>query len=240
MMETVNNKGYNERLFSGKWRSKIHFSRFYWLGRQIRELKLAHLRIIELGCFDAKTVEYLSHEPQKYLGLDANWEGGLDQARAAYKHSSFIELLYCQNADCIPIPSEPYNVGVCMETLEHVAPALLDPYLTKLSLVVNGYVFFTVPVELGLMFLMKHGFKRLLGMSDHPFDRINRKEFLNCVLGRLDKVKRDEHKGFDYRIFIDQVAKHFDVARVSGVFPGLPFPSLNLTIGIVARTKALS
>lgn len=234
---TKSNKGYNDRLFSGNWRSKIHFSRFYWLERQIKELNLAHLRIIELGCFDAKTVEYLPHEPQKYLGLDANWEGGLDKARAVYKKFPFIELLYCRTPDCIPIPSEPYNVGVCMETLEHVTSDLLEPYLKKLSLIVNGYVFLTVPVELGLMFLIKHGFKKLLGMSDHQFDR---KEFLNCVLGRLDKVKRHEHKGFDYRMFIDQVAKHFDVVRVSGVFPGLPFLSLNLTIGIVARTKALS
>lgn len=78
------------------------------------------------------------------------------------------------------------------------------------------------------------GLKRLLGMKDDPF---RGREFLNSVLGRLSRVERREHKGFDDRALVDGVRKYFDVVSISGVFPGLPVRSLNLTIGVIARTK---
>ena len=50
-------------------------------------------------------------------------------------------------------------------------------------------------------------------------------------------MKRREHKGFDDRALVKQVEQYFDVVSLSGVFPGLGIRSLNLTIGIVARTR---
>jgi hypothetical protein len=95
-------------------------------------------------------------------------------------------------------------------------------------------VFITVPVERGITFLLKHGSKRLLGLKD---DRFREREFINSVLGRLDRVERREHKGFDDRALIEMVRRSFDLVSVSGVFPGLPILSLNLTIGIIAKTR---
>ena len=226
---------YNKRLFSGNWRSRIHLSRFYWLAGQLRRLSLNRVGIIELGCYDGKTVEFLDCPPEAYLGLDANWEGGLDSGKVKWKDFANIELRHCRTPEDIPAPQRAYDVGICMETLEHLPPDLVDPYLFKLSQVIEGYLFITVPIERGLIFLLKHGLKKVLGMKDDTFSKM---EFVSSVIGRLGKVRRREHKGFDDRALVKQVEKYFDVVRLSGVFPGLPVLSLNLTIGIIARTRS--
>lgn len=200
----------------------------------MRQLSLNRPTIIELGCYDAKTIEFLDCVPETYLGLDANWEGGLDAGRLKWKDLSNVELRSCRRPEDIPAAQKPFDVGVCMETLEHVPPDIVEPYLKRLSEVINGHLFITVPIERGLVFLLKHGLKRILGMKDDPFAQ---GEFFNCVIGKLDKVARREHKGFDDRVLVHQIEKYFDIVNVSGVFPGLPIASMNLTIGIVARTR---
>ena len=225
---------YNQRLFSGNWRSRIHLSRFYWLVDQMRWLRLNRVTIIELGCYDGKTVGFLDCAPEAYLGLDANWEGGLDSGKVKWKDFANIELRHCRKPEDIPAPQKPYDIGICMETLEHLPPDLVDPYLFKLSQVIEGYLFITVPIERGFMFLLKHCLKKILGMKDDTFSKM---EFINSVIGRLDKVKRGEHKGFDDRALVKQVERYFNIVSVSGVFPGLPIRSLNLTIGIIAKSR---
>jgi len=187
-----------------------------------------------LGCYDGKTIEFLDCPPETYLGLDANWEGGLDSGREKWKGVSNIEMRLCRNPEDIPSPPTPYNVGICMETLEHVPPDIVDPYLQRLSEVIKGHIFVTVPIERGLIFLLKHGFKKILGMKDSSF---RKGEVFNSIIGRLDRVTRHEHKGFDDRILVRQIENYFDIVSVSGVFPGVPIIGLNLTIGIVARTR---
>ncbi|MGA9774272.1 MAG: class I SAM-dependent methyltransferase [Blastocatellia bacterium] len=233
-MTAIVREDYNERLFSGNWRSRIHLSRFYWLAAKMRGLNLNRVSIIELGCYDGKTLGFLDAVPERYLGLDANWEGGLDSGKVAWENFPNIELRHCRKPEEIPTPQKAFDVGVCMETLEHVPPDLVEPYLQKLSQVIEGHLFITVPIERGLIFLLKHGLKKVFGMKDEKFHTM---EFINCILGRMNKVRRREHKGFDDRLLVRQVEKYFDIVRVSGVFPGLGILSLNLTIGIIAKTK---
>src|SRR4051812_44578613 len=89
-------ESYNQRLFSGNWRSRIHLSRFQWLATEIRRLQLDGARIIELGCFDGKTLELLDQPPAHYLGLDANWEGGLDAGKLRYRDMPNVEMRLCR------------------------------------------------------------------------------------------------------------------------------------------------
>jgi hypothetical protein len=200
----------------------------------MRRLNLRQVRAIELGCFDGKTIEFLGSLPECYLGLDANWEGGLDAGTERWKHSPNVELRLCKKPEDIPLAEGPFDVGICMETLEHIPPELVEPYLFRLSRVIDGYLFITVPIERGLIFLVKQILKRTLGMKHESF---HGGEFLNCVLGRMSKVRRREHKGFDDRALVSQVRKYFEVISVTGIFPKSPILALNLTIGIVARTR---
>ena len=82
-----------------------------------------------------------------------------------------------------------------METLEHVPPEMVEPYLNTLSKHIKGYLFISVPNEKGLFFLIKHILKMIFS-KDYPSYKW--KEIFFSTVGMMSKVERDEHKGFDY------------------------------------------
>ena len=86
--------GYNERLFSGGLRSKSHFARFQRFLSEVARLKCSTDSILGLGCFDGKLINFLRSKLSRYIGFDANWEGGLGMAKARWidkPHFSFFQ-----------------------------------------------------------------------------------------------------------------------------------------------------
>ena len=122
-----------------------------------------------------------------------------------------------------------------METLEHLSPQLIDGYLRKLARQTRHYILITVPNEKGLVFLSKWLVKKLIigDALDYTFS-----ELANATLGRMHKVRRSEHKGFDYDCLIaKEVAVYFDVSSISG-YPFRLLPtSLCFGVGIVGRKR---
>jgi hypothetical protein len=58
-----------------------------------------------------------------------------------------------------------------------------------------------------------------------------------ATLRRSDKVQRDDHKGFDYRHVVAEVAKRFEILEVNGLASfGLP-AALAPTVGIFAKSR---
>src|SRR6267142_3986212 len=84
---------YNERLFSGGLRSRLHFARFHWIRGELERLGVKPTRVLELGCYDGRALDFIP-SPQRYVGMDANWEGGLDLARVHRRMEGydFIEV----------------------------------------------------------------------------------------------------------------------------------------------------
>lgn len=225
-------RGYNERLFSGGVRSWYHLARYRWLRKVLSPVISNDSRVIELGCFDAKTLTHLGAKPSYYLGLDAGWENGLNQARRRWEGDPDVELVLCRDSGDMP-DRGTFDIAICMETLEHLQDEVLEAYLAKLAeLVRGGRLLITVPVERGPVFLMKFLGRLLIGSRDGS--RYSFSDVLRLSLGITRGVQRDEHKGFDERKLLAQIGRHFDVQRVQGVFPGLPFACMNLTIGILA------
>jgi hypothetical protein len=187
--------------------------------------------VIELGCFDAKTLDYLPDPPERYLGLDANWEGGLDLAQKRLRPG--VEVMECSHPDQVPA-GECFQVGVCMETLEHLPSGLLEPYLAALAARVSQLFFVTVPNEKGLSFAAKYLARGLLGLKPEPYTLA---EFVNAALGRLERVARDEHKGFDYKVLLAQIELYFEVLAVESIpLRWLPVP-LSTGVGVIARPR---
>ncbi|MDT8383277.1 MAG: class I SAM-dependent methyltransferase [Gammaproteobacteria bacterium] len=228
--------GYNERLFSGGFRSKLHLARFHWISREITKRQCPANSVLELGCFDGKLLEFLPKSPMKYLGYDANWEGGLDIAREKWRDTSKFTFLHASKPEEMSInANETYDIAVAMETLEHVTPDMVDGYLEKISKHLDGYFFVTVPNEKGLVFLVKWLAKKLwIGRADNYTSG----EFVNALLGRMHLVSRHEHKGFDYQELLKGIEKHFDVIDVSSIPYGFMPNSLSFGIGVVAKSKA--
>ncbi|PIE35304.1 hypothetical protein CSA56_04815, partial [candidate division KSB3 bacterium] len=177
--------GYNERLFSSGLRKYLHLSRFYWLSKWVNQFVPPNPRVLEVGCFDGKAIQYLPTTPKKYLGLDANWEGGLELARERWQHESQFEFRVCHSPDEMGISGNMFDISICMDTLEHVPPDIVEPYLEQISKATTQYVFITVPNEKGIVFFFKYLIKKICS-GDVQSYTIH--EVINATLGRMDKV----------------------------------------------------
>jgi 2-polyprenyl-3-methyl-5-hydroxy-6-metoxy-1,4-benzoquinol methylase len=226
--------GYNERLFTNGIRGKLHSARFEWLARSLLRLECAYPKVLELGCYDGKVIDYLPEKPTSYLGLDANWEGGLDIAEDKWKNQSNYMFRQCTTPEQMGIIGKQYDISICMETLEHIPPQMVAPYLEKLAKVTKEYIFITVPNEIGMVFFFKHIAKKLF-FGDAESYTVS--EFINETLGNTDKVKRIDHKGFNYKQLITQMSDYFDIVEISGFPLAFAPTSLNFSIGIIGKSK---
>jgi hypothetical protein len=226
-------RSYNERLFGPGLRGWIHRSRFRWVAEQMRAYSAKPLRVIEVGCFDGKTLDFLDPKPVRYLGLDANHEGGLDIAAVRWADTEWAEFGLCTTADDMPT-DEHFDVAVSMETFEHVPEDVLDGYIDRLAELTDGLGLITVPNEIGPICLAKQALKKLvLGGSQFSWSDI-----WNATLGRTERIDRLDHRGFNYRKLVKRLSESFDVVAVRGVpFSFLP-AYLNITVGIVLRPRS--
>jgi SAM-dependent methyltransferase len=227
--------GYNERIFSKGVRSRLHHARFYWLYDRVKSLFNGPVSVLELGCFDAKTISFLPYLPAKYAGYDANWENGLDIARRKFSNPDY-KFYECSRPEEMNRAGETFDLLICMETLEHIPDEMLEGYLQKLKAAAKDALIVTVPNETGLVFLGKYLIKLLIfreGMSpSYTFADV-----VNQTLGRMERVIHDDHKGFDYRRLINRLRQDWDVTTVSPIpFNWLPL-SLGFSVGMVCRRK---
>lgn len=225
-------RSYNERLFGPGFRGWVHKARFRWVAAQYGKRCATPPTVIEIGCFDGKTIEYLSPQPQRYLGLDANHEGGLDIAATRWAEVDWAEFHQCESADQMP-KDEHFEVGLSMETLEHVPDEVLDGYIDRLAELTDGFALITVPNEIGPVCFAKQALKKLfLGGSQFSWGDI-----MNATLGRTDRISRLDHRGFNYRRLVKRLRRSFDVVAVRGVpFSFLP-AYLNVTVGIILHPQ---
>jgi 2-polyprenyl-3-methyl-5-hydroxy-6-metoxy-1,4-benzoquinol methylase len=226
---------YNERLFSGGIRGFVHNARFHWLSRSVAEMNCELSSVLEIGCYDGKAIDFLPSRPLKYKGFDANYENALELAAAKWKECPNYEFSFATSAADLRLSvDERFDVAIAMETLEHIAPDLVEPYLAKIAHHLRGYFFVTVPNEKGPVFLLKWLIKRFV-LRDRNVYSVS--DVINHTFGRLHKVPRDEHKGFDYEKLVTHVARHFDIVSVSAIPLGFMPPYLSYGAGIIARSK---
>ncbi len=218
------NANYNERLFSKGIRSRIHYSRFYWLRSSLDRLQCKPNSVLELGCFDAKTINFLPEQPKIYIGIDANFEGGLDIARNKWREKNY-QFYESHFPDDIKLNSY-FDISICMETFEYILPQHLDSYIEKLFDLTNQYIFITTSNQKGLVFAFKHLAKMLLG---YKVSKYTCNEFFNAIWGNMNKVKRESRKGWDYKFLIDRISKYFKIIEVSS-YPFRYLPGFGICI----------
>ena len=226
--------GYNERLFSSGLRKYLHQARFVWIHRKLRELDRPATRVIELGCFDGKVLEFFPSEPNYYVGYDADWEDALSIAREKWSHRPNYHFRYCITPEQMDLGEDRFDIAIAMETLEHVPEEMVSPYLAKLAAATDGYLLITAPNEKGVVFFFKHLVKLLFG----EVEKHSVAEFFHATIGRMDRVRRGHHKGFDYDWLARKVTEHFDIVEFSGLPVAWLPKSLSFTVGVVARKKA--
>ena len=227
---------YNEQLFnSAGIRRFFHLARFQWAEQAIRGCTGSQLKVVELGCYDGRLLERIRPCISEYVGLDANWSGGLDRAREGFGACPDVCFIETSAASSFrQFDDGHFDVAVSLETLEHIPPSELTGFLDELARVTCGDVFISVPNEIGLVFLCKYLTKRLRYGGT---DRYSAREFAAAVMGFSDRVARHEHKGFNYKDLLQLIAERFEIVRINGL-PNLGLPAaLSFTIAIHARTR---
>ena len=224
---------YEQRLFSGGLRTWLHEGRFFWLGKTIRELGCPQNSVVELGCYNGRALRYLPRLPQRYLGIDRD-QSSLDDALIAWKQYPDYTFKLSETPNELAV-GEQFDIGICMETMEHLSDASLDGYARFLAGSIRHYLFVTAPNEKGLVFGAKQAGQRVYG--DY-YEKYTPREFWHQLTGACHRVVHDQHKGFDYDWLIGILSKYFVVESKTGIpFTRLP-PSLGFTVGIVARPKS--
>ena len=229
---------YNDQLFNGnRARRFLHERRFLWLIDGLRRLNIRRADVIEIGCYDAKTISYLERSGiavNRYIGYEAD-DDIFDWVKAQWAARSEVAIVKSKSPSDIDL-SATYDVGICMETLEHLPDELVDGYLQVLARVVRGPVFFTIPVERGAMLVAKQLGYRALGMYG---DRLSWRDLLAGALSQTDRIPRHEHAGFDDRQMIERIARYFDLTESGGLFVPY-FTTLNFTLGVVGTALPLT
>lgn len=228
-----NVRAYNDRLFSRGIRGYFHLARFHWAADQAASYSIPCRSVLELGCHDGRLIENLPQRPDRYFGLDANWESGIDMARERYKAVPSYTFVASRDPKDLQAITSTFDLGASLETLEHIDPEQVDTYLRAMAERVD-YLIATVPNEMGPIGFGKWAVKHIFGMSPKHYTPA---ELFYAFIGRTDKVERIHHKGFNYRVMADQIDQHFEVLKVEG-HPIRWIPTwLCFGVGIVARTR---
>ncbi len=232
----IEGKTYNERLFSPGIRGFFHNGRFKWLLSSFAKLKIEKGSILEIGCNDGRSLDYMPFFPEKYAGYDADWEGGLDEAIEKYKDHQHIRFYKSNEPSTFNQKNEMFDISLAMETLEHLPGRMLDDYLSKLAAGTTKYGFFSVPNEKGIVFFLKYFAKKIFVSQNEPYKP---GEIFYATFGNLEKVTRVDtgHKGFDYRKLVKKLSEHFTIIEVKGIPFGFLPPQLNFTVGIIVSKK---
>lgn len=230
-------KSYNERMFSSGIRGKMHSARFEWLVRELLRRGITGGSVFELGCHDARTIDFLESagfKIDRFLGVDANEHGGVEMAQERFGSRPGYEFIAGMDASVIPTPEKPYDLFICMETFEHIPEAGVEQYLKRVKDVVKGTLFITVPIERGGVFLAKNMARSLIAKEHRD---LSRKEYWAHVFGRMDDIRHDGHIGFDDRRVVRQVRKYFQIEKVSTIGPSVPIKVIGFQRGIIARSS---
>jgi hypothetical protein len=231
---STESEDYNARLFDGGLRGRLHGARFHFLAEVARDLP--NDTVFELGCFDGKSIAHLPKRPTEYVGADAGWEGGLARARHLWPQYEFHEARSAD--DVVFLRDRSFDISICMETFEHIPVDCMSGYIDLLAEITTGRLIVTVPVEFGPVFLAKHLLKRMLPyLGDGEVRSYTFREIVFATLGLTSRVKRGEHKGFDYRWLREMLGRRFHVITYEG-HPCAWLPRwLNFGVGMVCVPK---
>ena len=134
-INNLRNTAYNNHLFkTSSLRRFLHLARYQWVLKMIEKYNIKTKRVIEIGCYDAKIIEFLKNKPSRYFGYDANWGEGINIASEKYSRNKEFSFIKADNPSEIDLNNEePFDLALCMETLEHVDDSLVCPYLELIS-----------------------------------------------------------------------------------------------------------
>lgn len=224
-----------------------HTRRFQWLRSKIASLPKQKISVLELGCNDARSVNYIPIPTERYVGLDAGWRSGwkngkaygLEAARLRFRGVPRFEFHRSEHSRDLEKVQGGFDVAVVLETFEYLDPPKLETYVSLLSekLKHDGCIFSTMPNEKGIPLLLKVIGSKLSGVARSEYTL---SQLWNAFIGNTRKVPRGVHgrKGFDYATMSKMIKGHFAQIHLESVEPAHVPLWLGLNVGLVACKPA--
>jgi len=211
-------------------------------------------RILDYGCGDGTFLALLWATPDRpaaAVGAELD-EFQVDDCRRRFAHLPDVRFESIAALDGDP-HRQTYDGVVCMEVLEHVVA--VDHVIDRLWRVLkdDGTLVVSIPVETGVPLLVKQLVRRmaaLRGVGDYRgANPYSMREYVASVFaGSAPHIERPvynvdaempfhDHKGFNWRVLRDRLARRFTIDEV--VASPLPWlgPNLATQIWFVARKK---
>jgi hypothetical protein len=223
-----------------------HTRRFEWLKSKLQSLGKQNLSILEIGCNDARSLNYVPVRVARYLGFDAGWRSGwkngyphgLDAARIRFHNRPMFEFRKSVRYEDLSDVDEQFDIAIVLETFEYLELEQLETYVFLISekLKHDGWIFSTMPNEKGLPLLLKAIGSTISGVQRSEYTL---PQFWNALVGRLDRVPRSARgrKGFDYSAMAQMVQRHFAQVSLEPVEPNHCPLWLSLNVGLVGSKQ---
>lgn len=238
----------NRKLGPFTWLYRFHHAqRFQWLQGKTRAIGKPAISVLELGCNDARSIDYISVPIQRYVGFDAGWRSGikegrpygLEAARVHYRNTPNFEFHRSDSCEDLERVPGRFDVAIVLETFEYLKPTELEQYVAVIAskLKDSGCIYSTMPNEKGIPLLLK-----VLGskLSHVPRSEYTTRQLFNAVLGRMHRVPRRTfgRKGFDYAAVAQIVRRHFARIHLESLEPSFAPLSMSLNVGLTACKKS--
>ena len=204
--------------------------RRFQLGVQLAQ-QFAGKRILDYGCGDGSFLAMLMSSPatpRTAIGAEIHPELVADcQARfSALPGLSFILNDELESAEQVGA----FDAVICMEVLEHVIQ--VEPLIERFDrlLAPGGSLLVSVPIETGLPLVIKQIVRRIAGwrgIGDYPgtnpyslgemlaslFAGSGRQHIVRPVHINADGTRFHDHKGFNWMVLREQLARNFDLEK---------------------------
>jgi Methyltransferase domain len=223
-----------------------HTRRFEWLKSKLASLNKPDVTILEIGCNDARSLDYVPVPVKRYVGLDAGWRSGwlngraygLDAARLRFQNSPNFEFHRSDRHEDVDQVPGTFDVAIALETFEYLVPSEVESYVRAISSKLNdgGCILSTMPNEKGIPLFLKALGSKLSGV---PRSEYNARQFWNALLGRMDRVPRAirGRRGFDYAAMAQLVRRYLPHTHLESVEPARLPLWLSLNVGMFAAKK---
>jgi hypothetical protein len=232
--EEIEEDTYNKKLFGSKFINFFHESRYLWVKEHLLRNK-KNLRMIELGCMDARILNYFPIDTiDYYYGINSGLGIQTKNAIEKHKDNNSINFLTSPNVD--DISTENADVLLAMQVFEYIPDDEYRQYFETFSKAGCKDFYITCSNERGPFMLIKILIKKLLKKDVASYSL---KEMGHLLFGRMDKIERKpgSMKGFDYKYLVNQIGQEYEVKETVGLpFKFLP-AALNFTVAIHAKRK---
>lgn len=225
-----------------------HAQRFRWLREKLVSRGKPNVSILELGCNDATSLDYVPLAVDRYVGFDAGWQSGwkdgvaygLEAARIRYTGIENFE--FHESVDFMDVlgVTGAFDFALVLETFEYLEPSMLEAYISALAarLWPGGQLVSTMPNEKGIAVLLKHFGSRISGVRRSVYSPW---ELFQAAIGRTSSIPRGTRgrKGFDYQQIAALARRHFRYVRLESVGPSFLPCCMSLNVGLVASHEFL-